>query len=146
MPTAARLVAAVLLGLLGWILSDLVRPLLPEGTDFGYFNFVNAFIGICVGWVFMGRRAGRGLVPGINNGLTGAAVLVIWALAVHSSYEMFRLAMRNRYDGAMEALTSIFVIASEFGVMIAVPSFLLAALAGALVVGLATEFAASRWR
>ena len=32
MPTAARLVAALSLGALGWIASDLVRPLMPEGT------------------------------------------------------------------------------------------------------------------
>jgi len=146
MPTAARLVAALLLAILAWILSDLVRPLMPEGTQFGIFNFMNAFIGLCVGWVVMGPRAGRGTVPGINNGLTGTAVLVIWALTVHSSLEMFRLAMRNRYDGAMEALTSIFLIASEFALMIAVPAVILTAVAGAVAVGLATEFAARRWR
>jgi hypothetical protein len=146
MPTAARLVAALLLAILAWILSDLVRPLMPEGTQFGIFNFMNAFIGLCVGWVVMGPRAGRGTVPGINNGLTSTAVLVIWALTVHSSLEMFRLAMRNHYDGPMEALTSIFLIASEFAIMIAVPAVILTAVAGAVAVGLATEFAARRWR
>lgn len=146
MPTAARLVAAILLAGLGYILSDLVRPLMPEGTDFGRFNYVNAFIGLCVGWIVVGRRAGRGFVQGINNGLTGTAVLFIWCLAVHSCYEMFRLAMRNRYDGPMEAVTAIFLIASEFGMMIATAPVLLTALAGALVIGPAADFAAKRWR
>ena len=49
MPTAARLVAAILLAILGWVLSDIVRPLMPEGTSFGWFNYVNSFIGLCVG-------------------------------------------------------------------------------------------------
>jgi len=145
MPTAARLVAAVLLAILGWALSDFVRPLMPEGTDFGWFNFVNAFIGLWVGWSVMGRRAGRGFVPGINNGLTGTAVLIIWALGVHSSYEMFRLAMRNRYDGPMEAITAIFLIASEFGIMIATVPVIGVAVIGSVIVGCATEYASKRW-
>lgn len=146
MPTAARLVASVLMAILGYVLSDLIRPLMPEGTDFGLFNYVNAFLGLCVGWIVMGSRAGRGWVPGINNGLTGVAVLFIWGLAVHSSYEMFRLAMRNRYDGPMEALTAIFLIASEFGLVIATAPVLITALAGALIIGPLTDVAAKLWR
>ena len=75
MPTAARLVAAILLAILGWVLFDLIRPLMPEGTDFGWFNYVNAFIGWCVGWIVMGRRAGRGFVSGINN---ASLALLLW--------------------------------------------------------------------
>ncbi len=146
MPTAARLVAATLLAILGWVLSELIRPLMPEGTDFGWFNYVNAFIGLCVGWIVMGSRAGRGLVSGINNGITGAAVMVVWGLAVHSAYEMFRLAMRNRYDGPMEAVTAIFLIASEFGIMIATAPVIITFFVGAVIVGPATEYAAKNWR
>jgi hypothetical protein len=145
MPTAARLVAAILLAILGWVLSDLVRPLMPEGTDFGWFNFVNAFIGLWVGWGVMGRRAGRGFVSGINNGLTGTAVMIIWAIAVHASYEMFRLAMRNRYDGPMEAIAGIFLIGSEFGLMIATVPVIGVAVIGAVIVGTVTESASKRW-
>lgn len=146
MPTAARLVAAILLAILGWILSDLIRPLMPEGTDFGWFNYVNAFTGVCVGWLVMGSRAGRGFVQGINNGVTGVAVLFLWGLAIHSTAEMFRLAMRNRYDGPMEAITAIFLIASEFALIIATPAVLGTAVVAALIIGPATDFAAKRWR
>ncbi|UWR27979.1 TrgA family protein [Sulfitobacter sp. S223] len=146
MPTAARLVAGVLLAILAWILSDLIRPLMPEGTDFGWFNYVNALLGLLVGWFVMGSRAGRGIVPGINNGVTGVAVLFIYALGVHSCYEMFRLALRNRYDSPMEAITAIFLIASEFGLMIATAPVIITAAIGAVVVGLATDSAAKRWR
>lgn len=146
MPTAARLVGALCLCALAWILSQLIRPLMPEGTDFGAFDCVNAVIGLVVGWVVMGPRAGRGTVPAINNGVTGTAVLILWGLAAHSAYEMFRLAMRNRYDGVMEALTAIFLIASEFGLMIATLPVLGTAVVGAVIAGLLTEYAARTWR
>ncbi len=146
MPTAARLVAALLLAIFGWIISDLIRPLLPEGTDFGLFNYINLILGLWVGWVVMGRRAGRGFVQGINNGLTGMAVLFLWGLGFHATAEMFKLAMRNRYDGPMEAITAIFLIASEYGVLIATPLVLGTALVGALIIGPAADFAAKHWR
>lgn len=145
MPTAARLVAAIMLAIMGWVLSELVRPLMPEGTGFGSFNYVNTFTGLCVGWTVVGSRAGRGFVQGINNGITGVVVLILWGLAIHSSAEMFRLAMRNRYDGAMEALTAIFLIASEYGLMIATPTILATAVIGALIIGPVTDFVAKRW-
>ena len=146
MPTAARLVAGILRAILGWVLSDIVRPLMPEGTNFGWFNHVNAFIGLCVGWSVIGTRVGRGFVFAIKNGVTGTAVLILWAIVVQSCYEMFRLAMRNRYDGPMEALTSIFIIGSEFGIMIATPTFFAVAVAGALVTGILADEAGKRWR
>lgn len=145
MPTAARLAAAIMLAILGWVLSELIRPLMPEGTGFGSFNYVNTFIGICVGWTVVGSRAGRGFVQGINNGVTGVVVLIIWGLAVHSSAEMFRLAMRNRYDSPMEAITAIFLIASEYGLMIATLTVISTAFVAALIIGPVTDFVAKRW-
>lgn len=146
MPTGARLTAAICLGLLGFIVSFQVMPLMPEGTDFGYFVHVNVALGLLSGWIFMGRRVGRGVVAGVNNGLTGMAVMVLWALFVQGAWEMFRLAMRHRYDGPFEALSAIFVIALEYFFVIAVPGVMLTLVVGGMLVGLVTENAARRWR
>lgn len=146
MPTAARLIAAICLAITGFIASLMVVPLMPESTDFGYFFHVNVILGLCVGWVVMGPRAGRGLTPAINNGLTGVFVLVLWAIFLQSANEMVRLAMINRYDGAFEALVAIFQIGAEFALIIAVVPLGLFLLAAAVLSGLLTEFANSRWR
>ena len=76
MPNGARLIAALSMALLALVASALIMPLMPEGTDFGYFTYVNMAIGVLTGWILMGRRAGGGLVPAINNGITGMAVMV----------------------------------------------------------------------
>ncbi|MBY6055139.1 TrgA family protein [Leisingera daeponensis] len=146
MPTGARLTAALSLALVAFLASFLVMPQMPEGTDFGYFVHVNVVLGLLCGWIFMGRRAGGGLVPAINNGLTGMAVMVLWALFVQGAWEMFRLAMRHRYDGPFEALSQIFVIALEYFFVIAVPSVLVPLVIGGVLAGLATENASRRWR
>ncbi|KIC39168.1 TrgA family protein [Leisingera sp. ANG-M7] len=146
MPTGARLAAAISLATLAFVVSFLVMPLLPVGTNFGYFVHINVVLGLLCGWIFMGKRAGRGVVPAINNGLTGMAVLVLWALFVQGAWEMFRLAMRHRYGGPFEALSQIFVIGMEYFFLIAVPSVVIPLVVGGALAGLVTENASQRWR
>lgn len=145
MPTAARLTAAIILAVLAYMLSQLVKPLLPEGTNFGYFDVINVILGLAAGWFVMGPRAGRGVTHGINNGLAGVFVLLLWGVFVQACYEMFDLAMRNRYKGAFDALTAIVEIGAEYAAMIATPDIVMTSLIGALVAGLVTEFSANRW-
>lgn len=146
MPTGARLTAALCLALLAFLLSGEIMPLMPEGTNFGYFTPLNMCLGLLVGWFVMGKRAGRGFVPALNNGVSGVAVLLFWGLFIQGAYEMFRLAMRNRYGGPFEALSAIFTIGLDYAIVIFVPEVIVTVLIGAIVSGLATENASRRWR
>ncbi|MAC81721.1 MAG: tellurium resistance protein [Rhodobacteraceae bacterium] len=147
MPTAARLVAAICLGILAFVVSGLVMPLMPEGRSVGpWFTPVNVIVGLLSGWIVMGPRAGRGVVWGINNGLTGMAAMVFWGLFVHSTDEMVRLAMRNRYDGPFEAILAIFYVGLDFARMIVTGGVIVTLLAGGVAAGLVTEYAKGRWR
>jgi cation transport ATPase len=145
MPDAARLVSALCLALIAFIVSGQVMPLMPEGTDFGWFTWINVALGVIVGWIVMGKRAGRGVTAAINNGITGVVSLVFWALFVQGSYEMFRQAMRNRYDGPFEALSSIFIIGMEYGLIMLVPSIIFTLLIGGVLAGFAADYAKKRW-
>lgn len=143
MPDAAKLTAAFGLALLGFILSLLVMGLYEEETNFGWFVYVNVALGIAVGWIVVGRRAGRGITSAINVGFSGAIVLIFWGLFVQSCNEMTRLAMRNRYDSAFEAIIAVFQIGAEWAFMIATVPILATAAVGGVLTGLATEAA---WR
>ena len=138
--------AAIALGLLAFIVSGQVKPLMPEGTDFGYFTQVNIALGLLVGWIMIGPRAGRGLVPGITNGITGMLSMVFWALFVQGAYEMFSRAMGHRYHGPFEAVMAILELTFEFAGMILVPNILVTLLVGGVLAGLAGEFASKRFR
>jgi len=144
-PNAAQLFAAISLAIVAFIVSGQYILLKPEGTDFGYFTIVNMGLGIVCGWTIMGRRAGRGVTAAINNGLTGMAAMVFWALFVQGVYEMFRLAMRNRFDGPIEALAAIFTIALDYGWSLLVPNIIVTLLVGGVLAGLAADFAKKRW-
>ena len=147
MPTAARLVAALSLALVAFVVSGQVMPLLPEGTGVGpWFTPVNMAVALVTGWMVMGPRAGRGQVSAINNGVTGVVAMMFWALFVHSTDEMVRLAMRNRYDGPFEAILAILYIAIDYATMIASVMIIVTLLTGGVAAGLATEYAHRRWR
>ncbi|MCX7559651.1 TrgA family protein [Sulfitobacter sp. F26204] len=145
MPTAARLMAAICLAVVAYFISGMVMPLMPEATDFGNFVPINVILGALIGWIAMGPRAGRGSTAAINNGLMGVFLLVLWGIGIHSSIEMFRLAMRNRYDGPFEAIVAIFQIGSEYALMIATVPIGIALVVSAVVTGFLTDFAFKRW-
>jgi len=139
MPTIARLLAAVILAALAWVVSEQIKPLFLEGTAFGWFNHINAGLGLVIGWQVIGSRVGRGYSAAISNGLTGGAVLVFWALLLHAAIEMFEKSMRLRYDGAFEAFAAVFEIMAEHGLLIATPLIITTALAGSILAGVAAE-------
>ena len=146
MPNAAKLVAAVGLAILAFIVSGMIRPLFEEGTNFGWFTHVNVLVGFLTGWVVVGPRAGRGIVSAINVGLTGPVVMVFWGLFVQSCNEMVRIAMKNRYDGAFEALVAVFEIGAEWALLMSTVPIWATLLVGGVITGLFTEYAWRTWR
>ncbi|WP_299605574.1 TrgA family protein [uncultured Tateyamaria sp.] len=146
MPDAAKLVAALGLGLLAFIVSGMIMPLFEEDTNFGWFTYVNIVVGAVTGWKVIGSRAGRGLTSAVNVGLTGPIVMVFWALFVQSCNEMVRIAMKNRYDGAFEALLAIFQIGSEWAILMSTVSIWATLLIGGVITGILTEYAWRTWR
>lgn len=145
MPTMGKLAAAIGLGVVGWVGSDLFRPLMPDDTNFGWFNYVNAGLGMLCGWRVTGRRLGYGYAQGFSAGLTGVAALVFWAVFLQSLNEMLKRALDNRYDGAVEGITSMFELAAEYVVTMLDGTLIGALVTGGVLVGVIAEWVARRW-
>lgn len=145
MPTAGKLVAAMGLGALGWIGSELFRPLMDPTTNFGWFNYVNVALGMLCGWRVAGRRLGHGYATGISAGLTGMAAMVVWAVFVQSLYAMLNLALDGRIAGVMTGLKKIFDLAAEYTLVMLDGTLIGVLLAGGFVVGAVAEAAERRW-
>ena len=116
MPTASKAFAAAFMGVLGWYAAELYRPLMPEGTDFGWFNEATVATAVVCGWVVIGSRMGRGISDGISAGLTGVFAFVCWSLFLQSGNEMLRLSLENRFVGPNEAIKAMFEIALDYGI------------------------------
>lgn len=144
MPTAPKLIAAALFAALAWFVSDLVKPLLPEGTQVGLLSPVNAAFGAFFGWRIMGRRAGVSMRGSLGLGLTTGVAIVFWSLLFWCAYLMVVRSTRLRYDGPMEALQDMIALMLENGVLIATPAIVGSLVIGGLVFGWLTEQVARR--
>lgn len=146
MPTAAKLAAAILFGSLAWYVSELIKPLFPEGTDLGRFSEYNAALGAVIGWRVAGGRARTTWPNAVAYGLTAALGMTMLALLLHSSARMISQSFRKVYEGPMEALVDVVRIMIENLQMIATPAVLVTLLVGGILGGLATEWVARNYK
>lgn len=147
MPTAAKLVAAICFAFFGAIAASVVKPALPEGTQFGYFVPICAAVGLLNGWFVMGRLTGHGYRDAMGSGLRTAITCVVWALVLFSVYQMVLNSMRpGRYEGPMEALTAAFGQMLDYGKVLLTPAILGTFVLGGLIAGAITEWAGRRWK
>lgn len=149
MPTAARVVAAAIIGFVAWIVTGQVKMAMPEGTDFGLFVPISVGIGLLCGWGIVGRRADHGdlgFTTAFGVGLSGMAGAVFWVLFVFSGNEALRQAMLRRYDGPFEAFVDMFPIAGEFGLFLLNTQSLSWLIIGGILSGVLADMAGRRWR
>ncbi|KPP88034.1 MAG: Fatty acid desaturase [Rhodobacteraceae bacterium HLUCCA08] len=146
MPTAARLVAALLWGALAWQISQLIIPLLPEGSQIGMFVEVNVVLGLIIGWTVAGSRAGQGFSGAVGYGITASVALVVVGLFTHASVEMVYRSLEKRYRDAGEAVIGVFDLMTQFGKTMMTTDIVLTLLVGGIAAGLVTEAVNRRWR
>ncbi|SMX48498.1 TrgA family protein [Maliponia aquimaris] len=146
MPTASKLLAALSLAALGWIASEMIKPLVPFSTQWGWFNQVNAIVGFVVGWMFLGSRAGGGLTSAINNGVTSAFAMAVIGVLVQATNEMVRLSFARRYDSPFEAVTAIFEISIDYAEILLDVPLLLTLLIGGVIAAILVEVVGKYWR
>jgi hypothetical protein len=145
MPTGAKLMAAICLAVLAFVLSQMIIPLLPETIQLGYFVPVNMAIGALTGWGVMGPRAGGGIKMGISNGLTGAIVLVLWGVFTQAVLEMLKHSLRKKYDGLGEAFIAVIEFGSEYILIMATVPIALTIVVGGVISGIITNRAKKNW-
>ncbi len=145
MPTGGKLIAAIAFAALAYFITDLVKPLLPEGSRVGWFSPVNAVIGLAMGWTIIGRGAGKTFRQSYGYGLTTLAAIAFWALLCWSGYEMIRRSARLYYDGPVDALQEMAQLFLDYGKLAAVQEVIWPAIVGALFMSWLTEFFARRW-
>ena len=71
-------------------------------------------------------------------------MLCLWCSLAYGAIEMFGRSMRNRYDGALEALAAMFQLIAENAILVATPLILGTLVVGSALSGLFAEFTAKR--
>ena len=145
MPTAAHLFSAVILAVVAWFASEMVKPLMPEGTQFGLFSEINAALGALLGWKLLGPKAKLGIMPSVSAGIGVAVALFVLATAVNCFAIMLARSVKNRYGDPVDALTSAVAMMWEFGEPALTPEVVGLLLAGGLGAGLTAALVARVW-
>jgi len=145
MPTAAKLVGAVLFALTAFLAAELFKPGMPAGTQFGVFSFICAAIGFLSGWNMMGKRTGFGTSAAISTGIQTSITIAFFALFGFSMYHMVMRSIQLRYNGLSEAMSDVFNLLLDNGAMMMNARVIGALLIGGVVGGVLTDIAGRRW-
>jgi hypothetical protein len=145
MPTASKIISALLMAFLAYFVSDLYKPQLPEGTQVGLMSPINALFGFVMGWRLIGRGAGKGMRVAISYGFTAVAATLFWAILFWSAYRMTVLSTRGRYSGPSEATQDFFSMAGEYVLLLNKPDIYGSLIVGAIFVGWLAENVARRY-
>jgi hypothetical protein len=149
MPTAAKLVAAILFFLVGYQAARFtLLETFPEAMH-GYMAFPVSIglIGLWQGWMVSGSRAGQGWRVSAGNGMRCAAQIACLGLLLYALRTMFHRAANLRYDAPWEAMIATFELFIEYFMQtLESPLIWGTLLIGGAVAGLLTEAAGKLWR
>ncbi|MBU2982258.1 TrgA family protein [Lentibacter algarum] len=148
MPTAAKVISALIFIALAWVVSDMVMQAMLEEDphyNFGKFKLINLVVAALVGWRVLGRRVGNSYSVAIGLGLTALGAAVFWCLFMHATIEALALSMDRRFDGPMEAIIGAVELGVEYALELAHVNIIGVLLAGSIVGGLMAEFVSRRW-
>ncbi len=145
MPTGAKLIGAIAFAALAYFLTDLVKPLLPEGTQVGLFSPLNALIGGILGWTIMGRGAGVTYRQSFGYGLTTLGATVFWCIGLWAFHKMLVRSTQMFFDGPVHALQEMAQYFLDYAKLIATQEVIWPAIVGAVFMSWLVEFFARRW-
>ncbi|WP_309666899.1 TrgA family protein [Tabrizicola sp.] len=145
MPTAAKLVAAVVFAIVGWIAANAHVPALGEAVNVGAFRELVGLLGMLIGWRVMGPAVGHGYQAALGSGIKTAVVLAFLALLIFSTREMVLTSMKMRYDGPVDAVLAIFQLMLEHAQKMLTFNVIIVLVVGGLVGGVISERASKRW-
>lgn len=149
MPTAARLVSALFMALVGYLVSQqYMDAVLAENPDanFGNMLLINVLVGAIVGWVLLGWRVGHSYSVSIGLGVTAMVAAVFWCLFCHAIWEMLQRSLDRRFDGPIEAIIGAIGIGIEQALPLLEPHIFLTLFATGVIGGMLAEFVSRRWR
>jgi hypothetical protein len=145
MPTAAKLVSAVLFAFLGLFAAQLYAQGITTGARTTWLREGATVISLMCGWLVMGKLVGKGTSAAIGSGIRTALTAVFFTLLIFAIYEMVVISTKGRYDGPMEAVLAVFEIIVEHGRGLLTAEIIATVLGGGALAGIAAEATSRRW-
>ena len=146
MPTAAKLVSALIYALVGWSASLAYNSALPEGISMSTLPPVMAGLGLLLGWFSMGPVAGRGWRESMAYGLRTSFLIGFLAMFGFAMDQMLRKASHRMYRAdPVAALLDVPDLMYQYGKYMFTTDVMVSLLVGGLLGGVIVEYVARRW-
>lgn len=146
MPTAAKLVAATMLAILGFIMVTVAINIYPDIAHRSIgLTTAAVVVGIFVGWRGLGRRISEDEGSGVSAGFRAGLTMFVWVLFLYAVEDMIAGILKNAYYQPMTALLVIPAGMIECGRMALNVPIIGTMLVLAIVVGKITKSASNRW-
>lgn len=145
MPTAAKLVAAIALGLAAWAASKVLlfhsEALQKEGVSHMFFGIV----GFVVGWKKLGPSAEQGYIGGWSGGISAAIGVWMACALIGACHHVYRGFAFHAYKNVDEMMDSLISRTIEYASLITTWQVLVAALVGGMLAGTFAAMAGRVW-
>ena len=145
MPTAAKLVSAILFALLGLFVAQLYAQGITSGARITWLHEGAAAISLLCGWHVMGVLVGKGMSAAVGSGIRTVLTALFFTLLVFAIYEMVVISTKGRYDGPLDAVLAVFEIIVDLGRGLLTPEIIATMLVGGALAGMAAEATSRRW-
>ncbi|MFN7224103.1 MAG: TrgA family protein [Paracoccaceae bacterium] len=147
MPTAAKLVSAIIFAFVAFLAAHLYGLSIPGGRPVGVVREVSAVVGVLCGWFIMGPFAhrARGRVEAMGTGIRTSFTMVVCVLLIFACVEVLDRAIKGRYDNPLDALLGVFERAFVLAPPLARPDILGVLLLGGLLGGALAHWTSQRW-
>lgn len=148
MPTAARIISALCIAFIAWVVSGLIKQLMPDEPDFGVFVPLCVVVGALCGWKILGLRADRGKLGyanAIGVGLSAMAMTVFWVLLIVSAWESFEIAMHRTFHDPMRVIYGLYPIVTEHLQTMSDTDVIVWLVFGGAITGILAHMAGSKW-
>ena len=146
MPTAAKLVSALLFAAVGYFAAEAYGQTLPPGQPRQWLAPIVAAIGLGQGWLTMGSLVGQGISVAVTTGVRVSVQIAFWAVVGFGLYEMFYRSTRLRYDGVGEAVIAALDLFLDYGLsLLSATTCLVILLVGGAMSGVLAELVNRRW-
>ena len=146
MPTAAKLVASILMAISGIIVVTVAVNVYPDIARRSVgLTSAAVLMGVIVGWRGLGRRISEDEGSGIISGLKAGIAMFVWVIFLYGLEDMIAGIMDNAYYQPMSALLVIPAGMIRYGQMALNVPIMGTMVVLAVIVGKMTKTADRRW-
>lgn len=146
MPTAAKLVASIMLAISGFIVVLVVVNVYPDAARRSVgLTSAAVFMGLFVGWRGLGKRIREDEGSGMISGLKAGIAMFVWVIFLYALEDMIGGIKDNAYYQPMSALLVIPSSMIKYGQMALNAPIIGTMVVLAAITGKMTKTADTRW-